>query len=481
MDVEPIIGLEVHLQLATASKIFCGCPTGFGGEPNTRICEVCTGQPGALPVLNREAVDLALRVALALGATAQRRSRFARKNYFYPDLPKGYQISQYEQPLARGGAVQMWLEGRRHQVDLTRLHLEEDAGKSVHRSGATSSATMVDLNRAGVPLLEIVTEPDVRSPAEAAGLLRTIRGAARALGASDGNMEQGSMRCDANLSLPRPDGGPGTRVEIKNLNSFRFVQHALEHEARRQQQVLAQGGQVRAETRLWDQQGHVTVPMRSKEEAGDYRYFPEPDLPPLQVDDAWIERLRAELPELPAQRLGRLMDQLGLSYGDATELTRAAELADYLERAVAAGAPPKRAANWVLTELLARVRDPREAASAPVSAEDLAALLKLVETDQVSGTAARTIWSRIWDGDRRSPRRIAEELDLLLLHDRSALEAAVNAVLAAHPREVEQYRGGKHKLLGFFVGRVMKVTGGRADPREVNEVLNRELGTGNRE
>ena len=471
-SLRAVIGLEVHLQLATSSKIFCGCATHHGAAANTHVCETCTGQPGALPVLNHKAVDLALRMALAVDATVRRLSRFARKNYFYADLPKGYQISQYDQPLAEGGAVQMWLEGRRHQVPLTRLHLEEDAGKSIHRQ----DAVLVDLNRAGVPLLEIVSEPCIRSPGEAAEFMRALRDMARALGISDGKMEQGSLRCDANLSLaPREGGPPGTRVEIKNLNSFRFVHRALEYEISRQRAVLSRGDEVRAETRQWDQKKNATAPMRAKEEAGDYRYFTEPDLPPLEVGQDWIERVRASLPELPAMRRGRLMDQLGLSFNDATELTRATELADYLERTVAAGAAPKRAANWVLSELLSRVREPRDVASAPVAPPALADLLELVQKELVSDTAARAIWSRMWDGDGRPPRQIAEEEELLLLRDAAALEAAVNAVLAQHPQEVKQYRGGKDKLLGFFVGQVMRASGGRADPREVNDEVRRQL------
>ena len=467
----PVIGLEVHVQLATASKIFCACPARYGAPPNSLICPVCTGQPGALPVLNQGAVEMATRLALALGARVRARSIFARKSYVYPDLPKGYQISQYEEPLAEGGAVQMWMDGRPHQVPLTRLHLEEDAGKSVHRRGVT----LVDLNRAGVPLVELVTEPCIRSPREAAELLRTLRGVVRALGISDGHMEQGSLRCDANLSLRRGDGQPGTRVEVKNLNSFRFVQRALEHEQARQGQVLDGGGVVKAETRLWDQERGVTAPMRSKEEAGDYRYFPEPDLPPLRLDGAWIERCGESLPELPAARRGRLME-LGLRHDAAADLTRTVEPADYFEDAVAAGAAPVDAANWILTDVLARVTDPRQVASAPVPASTLAALLDLVQADRVSNTAARKVWARLWGGDPRPPLRIAEAEDLLLQRDPDALAAAVDQVLTAHPDEVEQYRAGKTKLLSFFVGQVMKATKGKADPKLVKKYLGTVLG-----
>ncbi len=467
---EPVIGLEVHVQLSTASKIFCGCPARFGAPANTLICPVCTGQPGALPVLNRRAVELGLRLALALGARVRRRSVFARKSYRYPDLPKGYQISQHDAPLAEGGEVRMWLDGRPHRVPLTRLHLEEDAGKSVRRGGAT----LVDLNRAGVPLVELVTEPCLATPQEAAELLRTLRGVVRTLGVGDGNMEQGSLRCDANLSLRRADGAPGTRVEVKNLNSFRFVQRALEHEQARQARALAAGDVVRAETRLWDQERGVTAPMRSKEEAGDYRYFPEPDLPPLQVDEAWIERCGAALPELPAARRGRLMD-LGLRQDAAAGLTRAVALADYFEETVAGGAGPVDAANWILTEVLARVKDPRQVAEAPVTPAQLAALLALVQGGQLSSTAARQVWDRLWCGDTRAPRRIAEAEDLLLRRDPETLEAAVAQVLAANPGQAAQYRAGKTKLLAFFIGQIMKATGGRADPRAADAELRKRL------
>ena len=471
MEPRPVIGLEVHLQLSTASKIFCGCPVAHGAPPNSNICAVCSGQPGALPVLNHAAVEAAVRLALATGAEVQQRSRFARKNYFYPDLPKGYQITQYEEPLALGGRLQLLLDDRSRQVALTRIHLEEDAGKSLHPG---DGITLVDLNRAGVPLVEIVTEPCLVRPTEAAQTMRILRQLVRALGISDGNMEQGSLRCDANISL-RQGGRPGSRVELKNLNSFRFVQRALTHEIQRQRQLLSRGVPVRPQTRAWDARRNVTVLLRSKEEAGDYRYFPEPDLPPLQLERAWIQGLEARLPELPLARQQRLMTQLGLSRQVAVELIREPALADYLERAVAAGAPARRAASWIQNELLSRIDDAREVPAAPVAPEQLADVLALLQARKVSGTQARKIFSLMWQGDRRPAAQIAADRGLLPGHDAAALDAAVRKVLARYPAQVEQYHGGKHQLLGFFVGRVMQATHGKADPPEVNRVLKKQL------
>jgi aspartyl-tRNA(Asn)/glutamyl-tRNA(Gln) amidotransferase subunit B len=471
--LETVIGLEVHAQLATRSKIFCGCSTRFGAAPNTQICPVCSGQPGVLPVLNRQVIDFALRLALATGGSIRRRCRFARKNYFYPDLPKGYQISQYDEPLAEHGAVEIWHGGARRAIRLTRIHLEEDAGKNVHPPGASSS--LVDLNRAGVPLVEIVSEPDLRSPAEAAEYMRTLRGIVRALGICDGNMEQGSLRCDANISL-RPVGAAslGTKVEVKNINSFRFVQRALEHEVTRQQALLERGGTIVQETRLFDADRGVTESMRRKEEAHDYRYFPEPDLPPLVVDERWIEELRPQIPELPNARRARLITELGLPEHDAVELTRERELGDYFERAVAAGAKPKPVANWLLTELLSRVDDPRDAARAPVSPEELAGLLGLVESGRLSGKLAKEIWPRMWQTGRAAAAIAAEE-NLFLQSDVAAIEAEVVRVLAESPGQVATYRGGKAQIFGFFVGQVMKATRGKADPTLVNELLKKHL------
>jgi aspartyl-tRNA(Asn)/glutamyl-tRNA(Gln) amidotransferase subunit B len=473
VELETVIGLEIHAQLSTESKIFCGCATSFGAAPNSHLCPVCSGQPGVLPVLNARVVEHALRLALALGCRIRRRSRFARKNYFYPDLPKGYQISQYDEPLAEGGAVEILLEGERRRIALTRIHLEEDAGKSLHEGAA--GVSRIDLNRAGVPLCEIVSEPEIRSPAEAAETMRTLRAIVRGLGICDGNLEQAALRCDANVSLrPRGTSLLGVKTEVKNLNSFRFVQRALEHEVERQRALLTRGEPVLQETRLWDAARGVTAPMRSKEEAHDYRYFPEPDLPPLVIEEALIERLRAEIPELPLERRLRLQTLHGLPDLDAAELTREHELADYLERAIAAGARPKPAANFILGELLARVDDPREVLEAPVSPEALAGLLALCESGRVSGKLAKQIFARIWEGGG-SAEEIARAEGLFQESDADAIEAEVVRVIAANPAQLAQYRAGKGKLLGFFVGQVMRATSGKANPALLNELLRKHL------
>jgi aspartyl-tRNA(Asn)/glutamyl-tRNA(Gln) amidotransferase subunit B len=405
------------------------------------------------------------------------RSRFARQNYFDPDLPKGYQISQYEEPLAEGGAVEIELEGARRRVRLTRIHLEEDAGKSLHEG----AASRVDLNRAGVPLVEIVSEPDLTSPAEAAELMRTLRAIVRALGVGDGNMEQGSLRCDANVSLrPRGASALGVKTEVKNINSFRFVQRALEHELERQRALLARGEAVVQETRLWDSERGVTESMRSKEEAHDYRYFPEPDLPPLAIDEGWLARLRAGLPELPLARRDRLAREHDLPAQGAAGLTRERELADYFERAVAAGARPRPAASFILTELLGRVPDAREVAAAPVTPEALAGLDALVASGRVSGKLAKEIFARMWESGR-SAEEIAREGDLYQSSDAAAIEAEVRRVVAASPAQVAEYRAGKEKVLGFFVGQVMRATAGRANPALVNELVRKHLGLGSEE
>jgi aspartyl-tRNA(Asn)/glutamyl-tRNA(Gln) amidotransferase subunit B len=465
---EAVIGLEVHVQLATATKIFCGCSTRFGAPPNTHVCPVCTGQPGALPVLNRRAVECALRVALACGAAVRGRSRFARKSYFYPDLPKGYQISQYEQPLAEGGAVE--IDGGR-RIGITRIHLEEDAGKTIH-AGLTSS---VDLNRAGVPLCEIVSEPDLRRPEDAAAFLRELRGIVRSLGVSDGNMEQGSLRCDANVSLRREGSDePGVKTEVKNINSFRFVRKALEHEIARQGELLSAGGAVIHETRHWDAAAGVTRSTRSKEEAHDYRYFPDPDLPPVEVEASWIERVRAALPELPRARRARYVAQLGLSAHDADELTRERELSDYFEAVVAAGATAKRAANWIMTELLSRVPDPREVGAARVPPERLAGLLALWDAGRINSRLAKQIWLMMWESGE-SAATIAGREGLYQHTDTAAVEAEVRRVVEENPGQVARYRGGRQNVLGFLVGQVMRATRGKADPQLVNELLHRLL------
>jgi aspartyl-tRNA(Asn)/glutamyl-tRNA(Gln) amidotransferase subunit B len=463
-----VIGLEIHAQLLTASKIFCGCATSFGAPPNTRVCPVCLGMPGALPVLNHAAVDLAIRAALALDCAIHETSVFARKHYFYPDLPKGYQISQYDRPLATGGAL---ADTRIHRV-----HLEEDAGKSLHDGFPDSSRkTYVDFNRAGVPLIEIVTEPDLRSAADAAAFFSRLRSLLVWLGVNDGNMEEGSLRCDANVSVRRAGDPLGTKAEIKNLNSFRFLQKALEYEIDRQIGVLIDGGRVVQETRLWDAGAGVTESMRSKEEAHDYRYFPEPDLPPLQIGGARLDGIRASMPELPAARRARVVAEYALPEYDAAQLTDSRALADYFEAVVRAGAPPKAASNWIMGEL-ARVMKDRSAdmTAPPLTAAALAGLIALVENGRISGSIAKQVFETMI-GTGRSAGDIVQAEGLAQIDDEAMLAALIDGVLAAHPGPVAQYREGKTATLGFLVGQVMKASGGKAHPKRVNDLMRRAL------
>ena len=470
---EIVIGLEVHVQLASQSKLFCGCSTRFGSPANSQICPVCSGQPGVLPVLNNKAVAYAVRMALATNCEIRKRSRFARKNYFYPDLPKGYQVSQFDEPIAEHGSIEIYLNEEKRRIAITRIHMEEDAGKNVHVEG--SQFSMVDLNRAGIPLIEIVSEPDIRSPAEAAEYMRCIRAIVRATGISDGNMEEGSLRCDANISL-RPKGCEtlGSRTEIKNVNSFRFVEKALEYEAKRQADLLDRGERVVQETRLFDADRGVTSSMRSKEDADDYRYFPDPDLPPLVVDDDMLQAARNALPELPLARRERYVETMGLSHYDAIELTKERELSEYFERTVNAGAKAKPAANWLLSELLSKVPDVRSLADASVKPDAVAELLSMIETGLISGKIAKTIWPKMWDSGR-SAKAIAQEDNLFQQSDESALAKEVDAILEKNPAKVQDYRGGKEKLFGFFVGQVMRATQGKANPQLVNRLLKDRL------
>jgi aspartyl-tRNA(Asn)/glutamyl-tRNA(Gln) amidotransferase subunit B len=474
---EPIIGLEIHAQLLTRSKIFCGCSTAFGAEPNTHVCPVCLGLPGALPVLNRAAVDDAIRVALALRCTIHESSVFARKNYFYPDLPKGYQISQYEQPLATGGVVEYTSGGTVRRVGITRVHLEEDAGKSLH-DGFPDSArkTYLDFNRSGVPLIEIVTEPDLRSAADAADFFARLRSILVWLEVNDGNMEEGSLRCDANVSV-RPAGTTafGTKAEVKNLNSFRFLQKALEYEIARQIEIVRSGGRVVQETRLWDVESGATVSMRSKEEAHDYRYFPEPDLPLLAVTADRVEAIRRTMPELPDIRRARFVTQYALPPYDASQLTQSRPVADYFEAAVAAGAPPKAASNWIMGELARKLKESRvDVDRAPVTPERLADLISLVEKDTISGSIAKDVFEKMF-ASGRSAADIVRDEGLTQIDDERQIVELIGTVLAAHGEAVAQYRGGKGATLGFLVGQVMKAAGGRANPKRVNELLRRAL------
>jgi aspartyl-tRNA(Asn)/glutamyl-tRNA(Gln) amidotransferase subunit B len=477
MRYDVVIGLEIHAQLLTSTKIFCGCSTRFGAPPNTHICPVCLGLPGALPVLNRQAVDLALRAGLALGCAINTRSVFARKNYFYPDLPKGYQISQYDRPIIGAGRIEIPLDGRVLSVGLTRIHLEEDAGKSLHEGTADlGDRTGLDYNRAGVPLVEIVTEPDLRSAADAAAFFEHLRDVIVWVGVNDGNMEEGSLRCDANVSI-RPAGtvALGTKVEVKNLNSFKYLRQALDFEIDRQVEVAERGGTVVQETRLWDQGASRTISMRSKEEAHDYRYFPEPDLPPVDIGDARLADARASLPELPAARRARYTSVFGLSAYDAAELTRTRETGDWFERVVAAGAPAKAAANWLMGEMARALNDGRIAlAASPIGPDALAGLIGLVERGTVSSTTAKHVFERMWTTGQ-SAAAIVDAEGLAQISDASALEAAVDDVIAMHTGPVAQYRAGQTKVLGFLVGQVMRATAGKASPGVVNDLLRRRL------
>ena len=474
MQYEAVIGLEVHAQLLTNSKIFCGCSTKFGAAPNTHTCPVCLGMPGVLPVLNRKVVEYTLRLALATHCKISPSSRFARKNYFYPDLPKGYQISQYELPVAEHGWIDIEANGEGKRIGITRIHLEEDAGKLIH--DATQPFSYVDFNRTGVPLIEIVSEPDLRTPEEASSYLKKLRDIVRYLDICDGNMEEGSFRCDANISL-RPVGsdGLGVKAEVKNMNSFRFVQRALEYEIKRQHAILEQGGTIVQETRLWDSDKSVTHGMRGKEEAHDYRYFPDPDLVPVVVDDEWIEKVRLELPELPNAKKARFMSEYGLPEQDAVVLTGNKELAAYFEASVARFPQPKKVSNWIMAELLRELnRDHREINQCPVTPEALADLLIMMEEDVISGKIAKTVFEEMY-GTGQAPGTIVAEKGLKQVTDEGEIGKVIEGIMAAHPNQVDEYRTGKEKLLGFFVGQVMKQTQGKANPKLVNEVLREKL------
>jgi len=476
MEWETVIGLEIHTQLATKSKIFSGASTTYGAEPNTQACAVDLGLPGVLPVLNAEVVRMAAMFGLATHSTVAPRSVFARKNYFYPDLPKGYQISQFELPIVHDGYLDIDLEdGSSKRIGITRAHLEEDAGKSLHE--AYLGKTGIDLNRAGTPLLEIVSEPDIRSAREAVAYMKKIHSLVRYLGISDGNMQEGSFRCDANVSM-RPQGQAafGTRAEIKNINSFRFVEQAINYEVERQTMLLEGGGTVVQETRLFDPDKHETRSMRSKEEANDYRYFPDPDLLPVELDEAFLASVRASLPELPDARKARLVSEYGLSEYDAGILTASRELADYFEAAVrAAAGAGKLTANWVIGELSAALRkDDRELADCPVSAAALGGLLLRIEDGTLSGKLAKQVFESMWKGEG-SADEIIEQQGLKQISDSSAIEGIISGVLDSNPKQLEQYRGGQEKLFGFFVGQVMKATQGKANPKQVNELLRKLL------
>ena len=472
MEFETVIGLEIHAQMKTLSKIFCGCSTAFGAPPNTHTCPVCLGMPGSLPVLNRQVVESAIKLGLATGSTLNRENRFARKNYFYPDLPKGYQISQFELPICEHGRVEIEVDGHRRTIGITRIHMEEDAGKLVHDE--REPVSYVDLNRTGTPLLEIVSEPDLRSPTEAAAYLRKLHAIVRYLDICDGNMQEGSFRCDANISL-RPKGQDklGTRTELKNMNSFRNVQLALEYEERRQRDLLLDGGEVVQQTLLWDPDRGRTEPMRGKEEAHDYRYFPDPDLVPVVVDEAWIERVRAGLPELPDARRQRFAAEFDLPAEAADLLTGSRELADYFEAALASFANARKLANFIGTELL-RDYGPERIGACPVRPGQLADLLQMTEDGRISGKIAKTVFAEMLTTGH-DPAQIVKERGLVQMSDEGELAALVAEIVAANPAQAEQFREGKTKVLGFFVGQLMQKTRGQANPQLANQLFTREL------
>jgi len=475
MEFEPVIGLEVHVQLNTESKIFCSCSTRFKAEPNTQTCPVCLGLPGVLPVLNEEALRKAIMAGIALNARIAPYSKFDRKNYFYPDLPKAYQISQFDKPICSGGHIEVRSGEGMKRIGITRAHLEEDAGKSIHSSDPGRRVSYVNFNRTGVPLLEIVSEPEISTSEEAYNYLQKLKMIMKYLDVSDCNMEEGSLRCDVNISLrPRGDVKFGEKVEIKNLNSFKAVRSSIEYEISRQSALLREGERIAQETRLWDADRNVTFSMRSKEEAHDYRYFPEPDLAPVVLDEQYIETIRARIPELPDRKRGRFVEEYRLPEYDAEVLTSARPLADYFEAVIAAGANPKRASNWIMSELLARLEDHESISGFVVTPAGLASLLRLIENGTISGKIAKAVFEEMV-ARGADPERIVAEKGLTQVTDAGAIEAMIDRVIGENPASVEDFRGGKDRALKFLVGQVMKESKGKANPQLVNEILLKKL------
>ena len=474
MKYEVVIGLEVHAQMLTDTKIFCGCSTKFGSEPNTQTCPVCIGMPGVLPVLNKKALQFAIKTGLATDCRISSFSRFARKNYFYPDLPKGYQISQYELPVCEHGCIGIIVDGNVKKIGITRIHMEEDAGKNIHEGAGTYS--FVDLNRAGVPLMEIVSEPDIRSPQEAVEYMKKLRAILRYLGVCDGNMEQGSLRCDANISVRLTNQTEfGTRTELKNINSFRFVEKALEYEIKRQIKVIESGGRIVQETRLWDPNRGITESMRGKEEAHDYRYFPEPDLVPIVVEKEWIDEIKASLPELPDIKRDRFVTEYGLPETDADLLVSEKPLADWYEEAVKLGGQPKSVANWIMGDLMRLLNaDNKIIEDCSLKPNQLVDMLRLMDNGTISGKIAKSVFEEMYTTGK-DPEGIVKEKGLVQISDSGEIEKAVDDVISKYLKEAERYRAGEEKLMGFFVGQVMKVTKGKANPQMVNELLKQKL------
>lgn len=472
MEFETVIGLEIHAQLKTVTKIFCGCSTKFGAPPNSNTCPICLGMPGVLPVLNKKVVEFAIKLGLATHSTINRFSQFARKNYFYPDLPKGYQTSQFDLPIIGRGNIEIEVDGQKKTIGITRIHMEEDAGKLIHDD--VEPVSHVDLNRTGTPLLEIVSEPDIRSPEEASAYLKKIHAILRYLDICDGNMQEGSFRCDANISL-RPVGQDklGTRTELKNMNSFRHVQSALEYEIRRQRDILLDGGEIVQETLLWNPDKNCSESMRGKEDAHDYRYFPCPDLVPIEISEDWIDQVRSTLPELPDQRKARFIEEYELPEYDAVLLTADREVAEYFEEAVKCGAQAKKASNWIMTELLRGLKG-EDISSCKVTASQLASLLLMVEKNTISGKIAKTVFLDMMESGN-DPETIVKEKNLIQVSDVGELLSLVKEIVASNPAQAADFRAGKTKLMGFFVGQLMQKTKGQANPQLANELFSQEL------